>query len=535
MAKRCKAGRGVSTVVGTAFFVLILALAFSSLLLVYDSIGKLTQAAQQAVSFNYAKSREDLEVTCTIGPNSTFTVKNYGPSVVHITYVVVDHTWEPVDVYVAPGEEASFSLAVNIAGNKTRIVTSYGNSFSAREIVFKKPIVVVNNENHYLTDVAVQVNLTTSNFDYSKARSDGGDLRFYWEGMELDYYIERWNTSGTSTVWVRVPVLPPSGVAVIYMYYGNKTLTSKSNFDKLFTIGECGWVEAGGVDGGDGGWVWVNFTVNFTSTPVVVASPMTFNEGGPASSDAAVVRIRGLNSTGFYVRMEEYLSGFTHVSENISWIALKPGVWNVGSLKIEAGLSSAVGEASGYSTTSFSSSFSSSSAILFQVNSYREVDLGSHTRQDNPTSQSSDVKVEEYAEGSSHVEEVVGYVVCDGGVSYSFMGVPQMIQAGRTPDAVRDSWYTYTFPVSFPNTPIVITKIMTEDGGHNCEERMRNVTPNSFDVRVEETPYYDGPHTSEVFGWLALNFTGPIYGTGYYLREPTVIVQGEIPAFSYGG
>lgn len=78
----------------------------------------------------------------------------------------------------------------------------------------------------------VKIDLTTSNFDYSKAQSTGADLRFYQtDGTALDYWIETWNTSGTSTIWIEVAT---SGTSSIYMYYGNSTASAGSNGTNTF-------------------------------------------------------------------------------------------------------------------------------------------------------------------------------------------------------------------------------------------------------------------------------------------------------------
>ncbi|MBI2852415.1 MAG: DUF2341 domain-containing protein, partial [Chloroflexi bacterium] len=59
-----------------------------------------------------------------------------------------------------------------------------------------------------LSSFPVLVRLTTSNFEFGSAQSDGGDLRFIdTDGATvLDYEIERW-TSSEAWVWVKVPTL----------------------------------------------------------------------------------------------------------------------------------------------------------------------------------------------------------------------------------------------------------------------------------------------------------------------------------------
>jgi hypothetical protein len=78
----------------------------------------------------------------------------------------------------------------------------------------------------------VNVILTTSNFDYSKAKANGEDIRFYdANGTSLNYWIENWNSSGTSTIWVKVAT---SGTDRIYMYYSNPSASSVSNGTNTF-------------------------------------------------------------------------------------------------------------------------------------------------------------------------------------------------------------------------------------------------------------------------------------------------------------
>ena len=98
--------------------------------------------------------------------------------------------------------------------------------FSYRNlIVLDKPTLVDNYQ--------IRIDLPVF-FDYSKVRSNGEDLRFYSVGEqeeELNYWIENWNTSGISTIWVKITV---SGTSEFYMYYGNFNVFSASNADNVF-------------------------------------------------------------------------------------------------------------------------------------------------------------------------------------------------------------------------------------------------------------------------------------------------------------
>ena len=75
-----------------------------------------------------------------------------------------------------------------------------------------------------------------SGFDFTKAQSNGGDIRFTAsDGVTLlPYWIESWNAGGSSaSLWVKVPSIPTTG-ATVYLYYGNSSATSASNGNTTF-------------------------------------------------------------------------------------------------------------------------------------------------------------------------------------------------------------------------------------------------------------------------------------------------------------
>lgn len=90
-----------------------------------------------------------------------------------------------------------------------------------------------------LTDYQVLVTLTTGNFTYAHANADGSDIRFSTDGTgasapDVDYWIESWNTSGDSKIWIEVPSIPSSGGATVYLYYGNAGASSAASGDNTF-------------------------------------------------------------------------------------------------------------------------------------------------------------------------------------------------------------------------------------------------------------------------------------------------------------
>jgi len=83
-----------------------------------------------------------------------------------------------------------------------------------------------------LSDFPVLITLTTSDFNYARAQSDGGDLRFTDSDATtlLNYEIEDWNSDGNSHVWVKVPQIDASSSTdYIYMYYSNASVADGNN------------------------------------------------------------------------------------------------------------------------------------------------------------------------------------------------------------------------------------------------------------------------------------------------------------------
>jgi len=111
-------------------------------------------------------------------------------------------------------------------------------SLSPSNPLYLRRITVTNQVNYALYDFPVRLVFTSDNFP-SKARQDGGDLRFYWGDIPLRYYVESWNYDGkNATIWVNLPYLPPSGSENIEMYYGSGRVEEVSDSSVLWLISE---------------------------------------------------------------------------------------------------------------------------------------------------------------------------------------------------------------------------------------------------------------------------------------------------------
>ena len=98
---------------------------------------------------------------------------------------------------------------------------------------FQRTITVVNNGNE-LSDFPLELNLNKDDFDYSHSAKDGRDVRFLdRNGVKLNHWIEEWNSSGDSKVWVNVTSVP-NGNSEITMRYGNPRAQSESDGRSVF-------------------------------------------------------------------------------------------------------------------------------------------------------------------------------------------------------------------------------------------------------------------------------------------------------------
>jgi hypothetical protein len=93
--------------------------------------------------------------------------------------------------------------------------------------------ITITNPNHEtLSDYQVQINLGNSNFDFTKALPKGTDLLVIdSDGLsKLNFWLESFDPiSQSASVWVKVSSIRASSSKIIYLYYGNKSITTSAS------------------------------------------------------------------------------------------------------------------------------------------------------------------------------------------------------------------------------------------------------------------------------------------------------------------
>lgn len=95
-------------------------------------------------------------------------------------------------------------------------------------------ILITENAGKTLQGYPVLVSLNSSNFNFSKAKSDGSDIRFSSDNRTLNYWIETWDPDKEALIWVRLSSLPANNTAKILMRYGNPGAEAMSSGENTF-------------------------------------------------------------------------------------------------------------------------------------------------------------------------------------------------------------------------------------------------------------------------------------------------------------
>ncbi len=130
----------------------------------------------------------------------------------------------------------------------------------------RKRVNVTNPNGSVLTNTAVRFDI---GYD-GDMQSDWDDIRFTDSSgtTSLPYFVERYTTNATATVWVKVPSLPANGSTFIYAYYSNAFATNGESGANTFTFfddfeddnlseysGDTGYFDAVSNSGAEGSYI----------------------------------------------------------------------------------------------------------------------------------------------------------------------------------------------------------------------------------------------------------------------------------------
>ena len=243
-------------------------------------------------------------------------------------------------------------------------------------------------------------------------------------------------------------------------------------------------------------WHSTTFANPFDAPPTVVGGAITFAGGQPTT-----LRVRNVSSTGFEFQVDEwdYLDGY-HVTETIQYLALAPGVHDIGGLKVEA-FSTSVNQS--WQTLSLSQEFTSAPVVFAQITSVNEADAAT-TRIRNIGTGSVQLQLEEQESNpQQHIAEDVHVIAIQSG---STLVNGKTVSVGKTGRTVKHNWVTVDHG-EVVSSYTLIAGMQSAYGGDTSTTRIRNMGATSFDVHVDEEQSRESEvgHTTEDIGWILIS------------------------------
>lgn len=238
-------------------------------------------------------------------------------------------------------------------------------------------------------------------------------------------------------------------------------------------------------------------TVSYPSElgdPVVVATPLSYNEPHEAST-----RIDRVRSSGFDATIEEwsYLDG-PHAEESVGSLAVETGAvrFDDGVL-VQAGTVEAGSEPT---RAEFDESFSTTPVVLTGTQT-RNTTRPVVTRNADVSTGGVSVRVQTGESSSVEAPETVGFVAVERG-SGTLGAAPFEADVVT---GVRHEWTTVEFDGEYEN-PVFLADIQTTDGPDTSTLRYQDLGGGSVEVSVEEERSRDDEqkHMKEVVGYLVI-------------------------------
>jgi PKD repeat protein len=283
-------------------------------------------------------------------------------------------------------------------------------------------------------------------------------------------------------------------------YRVSLTVTGPGGTDtatKEFLVGKDAPIEVGEVTVNQQ-WKRVNFQGTFVD-PVVVAGAMSGKGGDPA-----VVRVAGIDASGFWVRVQEwdYLDG-RHRNEVVPYLVAERGSHQLpdGSW-IEAGTVN-TDATDAFVSVPFTAPFAADPVVLASVTTDKEDDaVTTRLRQIDVLGFEVGMQQQE-SNPQVHAEEAIDYVAWQpsSGVVNGLR-----FEVKRTGDLVTDKPYTLNYPAPFAVPSYLLLTMQSTDGGDTANLRWKSRGTKSVQVWVDEEQSRDREtkHTSETVGHFLL-------------------------------
>jgi hypothetical protein len=131
----------------------------------------------------------------------------------------------------------------------------------------------------------------------------------------------------------------------------------------------------------------------------------------------------------------------------------------------------------------------------------------------NVTTSGFEIRIEEWDYlNEIHTIENVGYLVIEGGIHNLDNG--ETIEAGYFYTSQTGAFARRNFAAQFETTPVVISSVVTENGGDTITTRQKGITRTGFDYKLQEQQSYGRHDATEIVGYIAWEPSVGLMGNG---------------------
>ncbi|MEZ4959761.1 MAG: RICIN domain-containing protein [Saprospiraceae bacterium] len=258
-------------------------------------------------------------------------------------------------------------------------------------------------------------------------------------------------------------------------------------------------------------WKYVKFPTHFDAPPLVFAQVATENDAAPVT-----VQTRYISTTGFEVRLrEEEAADQLHGGETVSWMATEPGNVDSG-YKMAAQLLNNVNHND--QGLAYPLAFSSKPVFIASVNGVAQADpVSVRTKSETATGLTVSLQEEQSADSeTAHANEKLAWLAMTHGAYITDENGNFVAESGTL--STNHGWATVSLANSFTK-PVVLLGGLSTNGSQAATIRVRNVTPTSFEVRVQEWDYLNGIHANETMSYLVVEGSIPTYREFYCFND----------------
>lgn len=262
--------------------------------------------------------------------------------------------------------------------------------------------------------------------------------------------------------------------------------------------------------------------VNSYVEPVVITTPYFTND----TNSPASVRVYDVTSDSFTAKLDfptdNYNPVNTSYSNDVYYMVMEAGDWQMGDMKIEAHVQSisTIGSfANGWTGTSvnFDHDYTQPPVVLHQVMSNNDTDWitsfvsrsGDRTNVPTVNSMYLGLNAAEVATSNVHDAEDIGWIAFENVGTETHEGIElRTYKNSEFAFAHTNGCYSYTHGGTY-TTPIVLLSQMSMDGTEGSWASICNVSSTSVSAHVEEDQYRDSErsHTDEAVGMLIFQET----------------------------